>query len=101
MAITEALAAHCPAVVTEECNFDELEKLNCGVIIRNGDMTAFTRAVEDLLNDGPRREAFGAAGASFVNACCTWDKVACDLERVYRHILSGSPLPADGRPTWR
>jgi len=101
MAITEALAAQCAAVVTEECNFDELEEHKCGLIIRNGNMAAFVQSVEDLLNDAPRRQAMGAAGAAFVRTRCTWDRVACDLERVYRHILAGKPLSPDGSAVWK
>ncbi len=101
MAITEALAARCPVVATQECNFDELETRNCGIIIRNGDMNAFTQAVTTLLDDPAKREAMGNAGAAFVRERCSWEKIACDLEQVYRHILSGAPLPVDGRPLWR
>ncbi len=56
MAITEALGAGCVPVVTEECNFDELEgdqtNEKCGIIVRGvagkgaGEMEAFTREVE-------------------------------------------------------
>ena len=101
MAITEALAARCPVIATQECNFDELESQHCGTIIRNGDMNAFTQAVGALLDDPAKREAMGNAGAAFVQERCTWEKVSCDLEQVYRHILSGTPLPIDGRPIWR
>lgn len=101
MAITEALAAGCAPVVTEECNFDELETHKCGVIIKSGDMAAFVLAVAELLRDPARRAALGASGKSLVQSRFTWEIVARDLESVYRHILAGRPLPADGADAWR
>src|SRR5205085_141426 len=85
MAITEALAAGCAPVVTEECNFDELETHKCGLIIKSGDMAAFVQAVIQLLRDPTRRAALGASGKSLVESRFTWEIVARDLESVYRH----------------
>jgi glycosyltransferase involved in cell wall biosynthesis len=101
MAVTEALGAGCPAVVTEECNFDELETHGCGIIIRDADMSAFVQAVEALLNDPARRKTLGAAGAALVRSRYTWGKIVGDLERIYRWILAGRVLPADAAAVWR
>jgi glycosyltransferase involved in cell wall biosynthesis len=104
MAITEALAAGCPPVVTEECNFDELEenpKNPAGIIIKNGDMPAFIEETQSLLADPARRKRFAAAGQELVRTRYTWEKIAADLESVYRHIISGKTLSPDGREIWR
>lgn len=102
MAITEALAAGCPPVVTEECNFDELEPAPpappSGIIIRNGDMPAFAAAILQLLRDPARRHALASAGQSLVSSRYTWQNIAAQLEQTYRQILSGQGLPANPSP---
>ncbi len=100
MAITEALGAGCPAVVTAECNFDELEQ-RCGVIVKGGNMTDFVAAVEALLDDPERRKTLGTAGSEMVRERYTWEKIASDLEKIYRWILAGKELPTDGQEIWR
>jgi glycosyltransferase involved in cell wall biosynthesis len=104
MAITEALGAGCPVVVTEECNFDEVEDPEmgpCGVIIRQGNVQAFVDATHRLLNDAESRAKMGANGRALVQSRFTWEQIARDLDRVYRHILAKKPLPADGADVWR
>jgi glycosyltransferase involved in cell wall biosynthesis len=99
MAITEALAAGCPPVVTAECNFDELvppsPQKTCGVIVGNGDMTAFASAVGKLFEDAEKRAAFAAAGRALVAGKFTWQRIAGELEQVYQRILAGEKLPAN------
>jgi glycosyltransferase involved in cell wall biosynthesis len=98
MAITEALAAGTPPVITEECNFDELappaSEPPSGIIIKNGDMSAFVAAVADLLQSPEKRRALAAAGRSLVSSRYTWQKIAAQLEQTYRDILAGKRLPA-------
>ena len=99
MAILEALASGCTPVVTQECNFDELEppppEKPLGVIIRGGDMGSFVSAVEELLRNPARRQALAEAGRHFVSSRFTWQKVTADLEAAYRRILAGEKLPAN------
>ena len=105
MAITEALAAGCAPVVTEECNFDELENGSspCGVIVRGGDMQAFAREVEELLSPigELRRARMGDAGKRLVSERFTWQRIAVDLEQVYAHVLAGGRLSESGTEVWR
>jgi glycosyltransferase involved in cell wall biosynthesis len=105
MAISESLAAGCPPIVTEECNFDELvpppPETPCGAIVRNGDMRAFTDMVVELLRNPGKRRLLATAGKMLVASRYTWQKVAVDLEHIYRHILAGKPLAADGSDVWR
>jgi glycosyltransferase involved in cell wall biosynthesis len=91
MAITEALAASLPPVVTEECNFDELEEAKAGIIIKNGDMQAFVDACQNLLMDLEKRKSFGARGRLLVESDFTWDQIAQRVEDAYRNILAGKP----------
>jgi glycosyltransferase involved in cell wall biosynthesis len=102
MAITEALAADCPPVVTEECNFDELEpptpEPQRGVIIRNSNMSQFCDAIITLLSDARRRASFAAAGKELVASRFTWQTIAEQLESDYRHILAGRSFSPSGTP---
>jgi glycosyltransferase involved in cell wall biosynthesis len=99
MAITEALAAGCPPVVTEECNFDELAPPRgedaCGIIIQDGDMGAFVTAVGGLLADAEKRARLAAVGRALVREQYTWQKVAAELEQIYRRVMAGEELPAN------
>ena len=105
MAITEALAAGCAPVVTEECNFDELEggSAASGVIVRGGDMKAFAHEVAELLSPigELRRARLGEAGRRLVGERFTWQRIAGDLEQVYQHVLTGGRLSASGAEVWR
>ena len=98
IAIAEALAAGCPPVVTEECNFDELEPAPparpCGIIIRNGDMKAFCDKVVELCSDRTRLAAFAEAGKELVASRYTWQTIASELEKIYADILAGKEMPA-------
>jgi glycosyltransferase involved in cell wall biosynthesis len=101
MAITEALGAGRPCVITEECNFDEVRDAACGVVIPDGDMPAFTRATIDLLADAPTRHGIGETARTLVRTRFTWEKIAAGLEQVYTWILARKPLPPTGEDTWR
>jgi len=105
MAITEALATGCTPVVTEECNFDELEGggERCGVIVRGGDMKRFAGDTAELLSPHGtmEREQMAEAGKRLVAQRFTWQRIAADVEQVYRHILAGKSLAANAAEVWR
>jgi len=88
MAITEALAASCPVIATKECNFDDLTP--CGIIIPNGDMSAFTAATLDLLTTPAKRAQLAAAAHNLVQAHYTWEKIAAALEQTYQQLLAAT-----------
>jgi len=101
MAITEALGAGCACVITEECNFDDVRTHGCGVVVPNGDMQAFVKAAMELLANEPKRHAFGAKAQQLIRERYTWERIAEELEKVYRWVLAGKKLPADGSDVWR
>jgi glycosyltransferase involved in cell wall biosynthesis len=106
MAITEALAASCPVIATEECNFPELSTAvisppsetgsqlvsqpssPCGIIVKNGDMPAFVNAAFDLFTDAARRAQLAASARALIARRFTWEKIAAQLEQKYRQILA-------------
>src|SRR5262249_41557624 len=101
MAITEALAARCPVVATDSCNFEELASHHCGIEIPHDDMHAFVDAVNQLLADPAKRKKLGQNGRALIERRYTWERVAADLLKVYTWIMKGRPLPRDGSPVWR
>lgn len=101
MAITEAMAAGCPVVVTEECNFDEVEPHQAGRIIRGGDMQAFVEAVAEILEDGGLRATYSRNGRRLVETRFTWERIARDLEEIYDWARAGKAFAADGAEVWR
>jgi glycosyltransferase involved in cell wall biosynthesis len=101
MAITEALGAGCACVITEECNFDDVREAGCGVVVSNGDMGAFVAGTMELLKDEGKRRAYGAKAQALIREKYTWEKIAEELEQVYRWVLAGKKLPASGEDIWR
>lgn len=98
LAITEAMAAACPVVITRACNFDEVTTANAGVVVDGGDMQRFAAEVSSLLGDAERRRGMGGNGRELVRKKYTWSAIAGQMERVYEAVIAGKPLPEDLRP---
>ena len=64
-------------------------------------MRAFAQSIVDLLGDAPRSQRLAANGRKLVAENYTWEKIGENLEQIYRFILAGNRLPADGSPIWR
>ncbi|MGC9260874.1 MAG: glycosyltransferase, partial [Phycisphaerae bacterium] len=96
MAITEAMAARLPVVITRECNFDEVERFHTGVVVRDGDMAAFVRHVADLLADATMRASMARNGPELVRERFTWEATAEKLERLYQAMIANrNEIPFD------
>ncbi len=100
LAITEAMAAACPVVITRECNFDEVATVNAGVVVEAGGPDVperFAAEVSALLGDAARRRMLGENGQRLVRQRYTWPIIAGQMERVYEAIVTGEALPGDLR----
>ncbi len=86
MAITEAMGAGLPVVITRECNFDEVEQCDGGVIIEDGNMDSFVAAVSRLIGDRAERLRMGANGRQLVSSQFTWEAAAERLEALYQSV---------------
>ena len=101
MAITEAMAAGLPVVITSECNFNAVEQYHAGISVRDGDMKAFVCQVAALLSNPGARHSLGHNGQKLVREQFTWEATAEKLEGLYKalvardHIPSGIPLGSD------
>ena len=85
MAITEALAAGTPAVVTERCHSPEVEREGCG---RVTPLTAAGLAIglSDVLADPLAARAMGARGRALVFDRYTWPRICTQMEALYREV---------------
>lgn len=93
MAITEAMAAGCPVVITRACQFDEVESSGAGVITADDSMSAFAAGVISVLQADHGQ--MGAAGRKLVGDHYLWPKIADQLEDLY-HRLAPVAAVEDG-----
>ena len=88
IAVTEAMAAACPVVITHECNFDEVAEANAGIVIEGGDMAAFAVALGGLLTNPAPAQAMGQRGRHLVAHRYTWDRIAEEMEAHYSRLAA-------------
>ncbi len=60
-----------------------------GVVVPDGDVSAFATAVVGLLRDPARRDRLGAAARSTVESPEAWEQVLDRIESIYRRVLAG------------
>ncbi len=87
MAVLEALAAGLPAVITPGCNMPELEAAGAG-FVAEATVDAVAVKLRQLLLDASLRARMGWSARQLVAERYTWDRVAVQLEGVYKQLLS-------------
>lgn len=86
--LIEALASARPVVATAVGGVpDVVRDGEHGLLVPPGDAAALARAIEELLRDGARRAAYGAAGRAMARARFGADRLVADVERLYRKLL--------------
>lgn len=88
MAILEAMAAGCPVVITEACNFPEVAEFNAGFVIQP-DETQLIGKLKRLLSDENLRCAMAGRARALVGEFYGWNKIARQLIERYREVLVG------------
>jgi len=83
----EAMACRVPVVVTKGCNFHEVERSGCGVVVEP-DTAEISSAIMDLLDDEPLRRDMGEKGLKLAKERFTWNRVCDEFIKVYEKILS-------------
>ncbi len=86
MAITEALAAGVPAVISEPCHFPEVATANAGFVLPL-EAQRFADAILRLLRDAALRRSMGGAGRELVMTRYTWPKIAEQTINAYQAAL--------------
>lgn len=87
MAILEAMAARCPVLITENCNFPEVEEFDAGFIIQP-DETQLCGKLKHILSDKDMRIAMGARGRALIENSYGWNQIARQMIEHYRRVLS-------------
>jgi len=70
LAFVEALYAGLPVVTSDLGGAREIVTAACGVLVPPGDRAALARALQDLVDDPPRRAALGAKGPARARSLC-------------------------------
>lgn len=89
MAVLEALAAGCPVVITEACNFAAVAAERAGLVIKGG-AEELRAALGELLGDEQLRGEMGDRGRRMVSREYHWPVLAGQLSGVYSDILAGT-----------
>lgn len=89
--VLEAMAAGCPAVVTEEVGLADVVRSSGAGVVTGGTPEALGNALQRLTADAEARRAMGEQGRRIVAADYSWDSVASRMEALYGNILASKP----------
>ncbi len=89
IAITEALAAALPVVISPECHFPEVAAENAGLIVPL-DPASTARALTQISTDPTAAKHMGEAGRGLVYQHYTWPKIAERSIELYQRALAKS-----------
>lgn len=85
LAITEALAAGVPCVVTDRCQFPQVGTEGCGKVTPLS-AEGLARGLTEVLADPTEARAMGVRGRALVLDRYTWPRICTRMEAVYREI---------------
>ena len=89
--ILEYAAAGCAIVASDQGDIPAmLDDGNAAVLLRDDDLSAWTRALGDLLDDPARRAALGESARQFALRHRTWRATAEAVARACRSAVGGS-----------
>jgi glycosyltransferase involved in cell wall biosynthesis len=90
--LLEAMATGMPVVTTETCGMkDMIEHEYNGLLVKPGDAPAFVAATERLMRCADLRARLGRAARETMKRH-TWERVACQLERVFQLAVDAAEL---------
>lgn len=94
LAVAEAMAAGVPVLVSDRVNiWREVEAAQAG-LIAPPEVAPFAELIAALAGDPDRAAAMGANGRSLVRTRFAWERIARELEGVYRSLAEQSRGPA-------
>lgn len=93
MAILEALWMRLPVLITRECNFREIEKLECTFLTRTSVPSIADGLVDILSRPADELRSRGDIGSIFVRANYGWPLIGQQMADVY-DWMRGGPLPS-------
>lgn len=87
LAITEAMAARVPVLITEGCHFPEVAEVGAGLVTRL-DAQEFAEAMTQVAGDSSAAAAMGRAGRAMVESRYTWATIAEQSVDAYRRFMT-------------
>lgn len=95
VAVLEALAVGCPAIITSQCNFPEIVASHAGWVIEPC-VEDVTQALDEALRDSHEKLVLrGIAGKALIESGYSWRSVGRQMVEVYDRILNGGPQRAE------
>ena len=78
-------------IVSFEGSAKNIEHDKTGLVVENGNIPAFAKAILQLLDNHPLAEKLGANAQEFAASEFSWDRTAEQVETVYESLLRGKP----------
>lgn len=88
MVTLEAMACGRPVITTPVSGVaHEIERSGAGVLVEPENPEMLAGAILDLMGDGKKANAMGQAGRELVVEKYSWERIAREIEGIYREIL--------------
>jgi glycosyltransferase involved in cell wall biosynthesis len=87
VAVLEALAVGVPVVISEHCNFEDVQRRGAGFVVRL-DADELAAGLLAVLADRTNRDVMGAAGRALIVEQYTWPRVAAATIAAYERYLA-------------
>jgi glycosyltransferase involved in cell wall biosynthesis len=88
IAVLEALACGTPVIVTDRCGIADVIDNQVGLVVPY-DKEQLSNAILRLLGDDKMQQQFGERGKLLVRERFNWEKIAEQMENVYRGVQYG------------
>jgi phosphatidylinositol alpha-mannosyltransferase len=98
MILTRAFACGLPVVASDIAGYRAVMTQETGLLVPPGDPEALAQGLIALLEDEPRRRAFGAAARLLAEERYSWDRIARRLAGVYELVAGRAEA---GVTSWR
>ena len=82
MSILEAMACRLPVIITNKCNFPDVEQKGAGIVV-TPEAEPLTRALMGLISSPEKRRMMGNKGRQLVEDKFTWDILADRMIKTY------------------
>jgi phosphatidyl-myo-inositol alpha-mannosyltransferase len=92
MVLTRSFACATPVVASEIPGYRAVMTPETGLLVAPGDSAALAGTLVSLLEDEPRRRAFGVAARRVAQERYAWDDIARRLAEVYELVSREAPL---------
>jgi glycosyltransferase involved in cell wall biosynthesis len=85
MSVAEAMICGTPVVITENCHFPDVARVNAGRVVKR-EVPAIAAALREVLSNSSLRQAMGKAGTALIHEKYTWERVAQRSVEAYERV---------------